>query len=107
MIDNTVGIWYDSEVLNGRGTRTEFEHEPVYMQGPINNRDIPCLTKEERTYQNYAGDMITSDFDRRCENYDSCSKNMTECSAFRNWAAKGDFEDTDVMRFVRAIKIEG
>lgn len=82
-MEQTIGIWYDAEVLNGRGTRTEFEHEPVYMQGPVNKRDVPCTG---------------------CPNYSACASDVTECSAFRNWSGRGDYKDTDVMRFIRAVK---
>jgi len=82
-MENIIGIWYDAEVLNGRGTPPEFKHEPVYMQGPVNKRDVPCV---------------------RCSNYSACASDVTECSAFRNWTGRGDYKQSDVMRFIRAVK---
>jgi hypothetical protein len=82
-MENIIGIWHDAEVFNGRGTRTEFVHEPIYMQGPVNKRDVPCTG---------------------CPNYSTCAKEVVECSAFRNWSGRGDYKDSDVMRFIRAVK---
>ena len=98
-MEMNIGIWHDAEVLNGRGTRTEVQHEPVYMQGPVNARECPC---DGEVYYDEEGNQKRT----KCENYSACSSGITECSAFRNWSSRGDYKDTDVMRFVRAIKIE-
>ena len=39
-----------------------------------------------------------------CENADKCMNESLECSAFRNWSAKGDYKDTDVGRYLRGMK---
>lgn len=51
--------------------------------GPENKRDIPCDT---------------------CPNADDCAVKLLECSAFRNWSARGDYSDSDVQRHIRAAK---
>jgi len=67
-------IWYDSEVYNGRGTKTEYGDGNEYYYGPENKRECPCDT---------------------CPMFDTCLKNATECSAMRNWCSSGDYWDTD------------
>ncbi len=52
--------------------------------GPENKREIPC--------------------ELPCENATKCMNEGLECSAFRNWTAKGDFKDSDVGRYLRAMK---
>lgn len=105
-MENIIGIWHDAEVLNGRGTRTEFEHEPVYMQGPVNKRESPCswVVEESRPHPYDPKRMITVAKTYYCEKYSACSSDVTECSAFRNWSGRGDYKDADVMRFIRAVK---
>lgn len=76
-------IWYDSEVLNGRGTRTEHRDESVYGQGPVNKRPLPC---------------------GGCPLYDQCMVDATACAAFRNWASKGDYRDEQRTKLLRGIK---
>lgn len=50
---------------------------------PDNRREIPCDT---------------------CPFANKCAEDLTECSAFRNWSQDGDYLDSDVGRFIRAIK---
>ena len=52
--------------------------------GPENKREIPC--------------------ELPCENVDKCMNEGLECSAFRHWSAKGDYKDSDVGRYLRAMK---
>ena len=67
-------IWYDSEVYNGKGTKTEYGDGNEYYYGPENKKECPCDT---------------------CPMFDTCLKNATECSAMRNWCSSGDYWDTD------------
>jgi len=39
-----------------------------------------------------------------CPLADSCASKLTECSAFRTWSKNGQYKDSDVGRYVRAIK---
>ena len=48
--------------------------------GPENTRDIPC-------------DI--------CPMKDACEMSGNECVAFRNWATKGNFTDSDITRLLR------
>tara|TARA_B100000745_G_scaffold194931_1_gene128337 strand:- start:142 stop:348 length:207 start_codon:yes stop_codon:yes gene_type:complete len=48
---------------------------------PENKKEIPCDT---------------------CEYEKTCEVKVLECSAFRNWASKGDYKETDVARLLRA-----
>ena len=48
--------------------------------GPENARDIPC---------------------DNCPMKDSCEMSGKECVAFRNWATKGNFTDSDMTRLLR------
>ena len=82
-MENIVGIWSDAEALNGRGTATLYNAESEKFYGPDNKRDVPCAS---------------------CPLAKDCGVNATECSAFRCWASRGDFKDSDVGRFVRKIK---
>jgi hypothetical protein len=82
-------IWYDSEVYNGRGTKwlDEDNKAPIYNTteihlGPENKRECPCDT---------------------CPMMQQCLENATECSAMRNWCARGDYADKDLMRLVRGV----
>jgi hypothetical protein len=71
-------IYHDAFFQHNKSTGQEFSHI-------INNvRDVPCETG--------------------CANYKKCASQTLECSAFRNWATSGDYKDSDVGRFVRAIK---
>ena len=79
MMDN---VWYDSEVYNGRGTRTEYGDGNEYYYGPENKRECPCDT---------------------CPMAAQCLTNATECSAMRNWCSKGDYADKDVQRLLRVM----
>ena len=75
-------VWYDAEVYNGRGTKTEYGDGNEYYYGPENKREWPCDT---------------------CPLMEQCLKNATECSAMRNWCAKGNYKDKDLQRLVRGI----
>jgi len=55
----------------------------VLLPIPENKRDFPC---------------------EGCSNIVECENKFLECSAFRNWAASGDFKDSDVRRFIREAK---
>ena len=37
-------VWYDAEVYNGKGTKTEYGDGNEYYYGPENKRDCPCDT---------------------------------------------------------------
>jgi len=39
-----------------------------------------------------------------CPMQQKCEDNFTECSAMRNWYAKGDYKTADVQRYIRPIK---
>ncbi len=54
-----------------------------YHTGPENKRDIPCDV---------------------CDRADECALKNLECSAFRTWAHKGDYIDSDVGRLCREGK---
>ncbi len=73
-------IWYDSEAHNGRGTPTEYNESADIL--PVIPVD-PCVT---------------------CEMAASCAANMTDCKAFRTYAATGKFKDADIARLVKGIK---
>jgi len=51
--------------------------------GPDNKREMPCVG---------------------CSNEVTCAAKGLECSAFRNWSAKGDFKDSDIQRYLRGMK---
>ena len=73
-------IWYDSEAHNGRGTPTEYNESADIL--PVIPVD-PCVT---------------------CEMAASCAANMTDCKAFRTYAATGKFKTEDIARLVKGIK---
>ena len=50
------------------------------LNTPENTRDVPC---------------------EGCAHIDSCAARATECVAFRQWTALGDYLDKDVMRLLR------
>ena len=54
-----------------------------YHTGPENKREIPCDS---------------------CEFADKCAAKNLECSAFRTWAHRGDYVDSDVARLLREGK---
>ena len=54
-----------------------------YHTGPENKREIPCDS---------------------CEFADKCAAKNLECSAFRTWAHRGDYVDSDVARLMREGK---
>jgi hypothetical protein len=70
----------DAELDASWGPSTQSK---VLLPIPENVRELPCDT---------------------CSLAVSCEVNFTECSAFRNWSARGDYKDSDVGRFVRAMK---
>ena len=76
-------VWYDAEVYNGKGTKTEYGDGNEYYYGPENKRECPCDT---------------------CPLYEQCLKDVTECSAMRNWCSKGNYKDKDVQRLLRAAQ---
>ncbi len=71
-------IGTDADFQFKRATVQKFQ--PCHMDDDM---DMPCDT---------------------CSKAESCEANATECSAFRNWSASGNFVDSDVQRFIRAIK---
>jgi len=60
--------------------KSAINHEEMHY-GPENKRECPCDT---------------------CPMNTACLENITECSAMRNWCSKGDYNDADVQRLVRA-----
>ena len=60
--------------------KSAINHEEMHY-GPENKRECPCDT---------------------CPMNTACLENVTECSAMRNWCSKGDYNDVDVQRLVRA-----
>lgn len=82
-------VWMDVEAYNGVGTKFEDDNGvvPIYNTteihlGPENKRECPCDT---------------------CPMMETCLSAATECSAMRNWCAKGDYADKDLQRLVRGI----
>jgi hypothetical protein len=71
-------IGFEAEAAFGRSKASQ-----AVLPTPENKRDIPCDD---------------------CKFADRCAADITECSAFRNWAASGDFKDSDIGRFIRAAK---
>ena len=74
-------IWMDVEAYNGKGYKGENDTEQTVIPGPENKRDCPCDT---------------------CPMNAMCLEGVTECSAMRNWCSKGDYQDKDLQRLVRA-----
>ena len=66
--------WMDAGAYMGRGIRGENSAEVEHNYGPENKKDCPCDT---------------------CPMMMACGDKGTECAAFRNWATKGDYWDTD------------
>ena len=73
-------IWADMEAYRGIG-KGENDTETTFIPGPENKRECPCDT---------------------CPMNTMCLENATECSAMRNWCSKGDFQDKELQRLVRA-----
>ena len=73
-------IWYDSEAHNGRGTPTEYSEMAEIL--PVLSI-APCVS---------------------CPNMASCAVKMTDCKAFRTYAATGKFKSTDIARLLKEIK---
>ena len=79
-MSNNVSVWYDAEAHNGRGTPTEYrESADILPVVPVD----PCVT---------------------CEMAASCAVKMTDCKAFRTYAATGKFKDSDIARLLKVIK---
>ena len=76
-------IWMDAEAYMGKGYRDPDapKVEPE-VYGCASKRECPCDT---------------------CPMNTACLENATECSAMRNWCARGDYKDSDVQRLVRAM----
>ena len=74
--------------MTGLGEAIGYEYEAAFGKinldamnyGPENTRDIPC-------------DI--------CPMKDACEMSGKECVAFRNWATKGNFTDSDMTRLLR------
>ena len=79
-MSNNVSVWYDAEAHNGRGTSTEYsEMAEILPVIPID----PCVS---------------------CPNMANCAVKMTDCKAFRTYAATGKFKSTDIARLLKEIK---
>ena len=79
-MSNSVSVWYDAEAHNGRGTPTEYSEMAEIL--PVIPAD-PCIT---------------------CEMAALCAAKMTDCKAFRTYAATGKFKTTDIARLLKEIK---
>ena len=73
-MSNNVSVWYDAEAHNGRGTPTEYNESADIL--PVIPVD-PCVT---------------------CEMAASCAANMTDCKAFRTYAATRSEEHTSELQ---------
>lgn len=82
-MENIVGIWHDSAVFNGRGTKTDFNNDRWVFDGPNNKREVPC------------GD---------CTRKQVCGVEMVDCKAFREWTSRGNYKDSDVELKLKALK---
>ena len=79
-MNHSISVWYDAEAHNGRGTPTEYsEAAEILPTIPVD----PCIT---------------------CEMASSCAAKMTDCKAFRTYAATGKFKTTDIARLLKEIK---
>ena len=79
-MSNNVSVWYDDEAYNGRGTPTEYSEMAEIL--PVLSI-APCVS---------------------CPNMASCAVKMTDCKAFRTYAATGKFKSTDIARLLKEIK---
>ena len=79
-MSNSVSVWYDAEAHNGRGTPTEYSEMAEIL--PVLSI-APCVS---------------------CPNMASCAVKMTDCKAFRTYAATGKFKSTDIARLLKEIK---
>ncbi len=79
-MSNSVSVWYDAEAHNGRGTPTEYNEISEIL--PVIPLD-PCVS---------------------CPKMTSCAAKMTDCKAFRTYAATGKFKTTDIARLLKEIK---
>ena len=73
-------IWADMEAYRGIG-KGQNDSETTVIPGPDDKRECPFDT---------------------CAMNTICLENATECSASRNWCSKGDYQDKDLQRLVRA-----
>ena len=79
-MSNNVSVWYDAEAHNGRGTPTEYsEMAEILPVIPID----PCVS---------------------CSQMATCAVKLTDCKAFRTYAATGKFKSTDIARLLKEIK---
>lgn len=65
----------DTSYMNGRSSASLLP-----LNTPENVRDVPC---------------------EGCSLVDQCGVKLTECVAFRQWSASGDYQDKDVGRLLR------
>ena len=75
-------IWYDSEVLNGRGTRSDYSADLEVIKSPKNVREAPCIG---------------------CSRAKACAAEQVDCAAFRNWTNRGDYRTQRVGLLLKAI----
>ena len=79
-MSNSVSVWYDAAAHNGRGTPTEYnEIAEILPVIPL----APCVS---------------------CPKMAICAAKMTDCKAFRTYAATGKFKTTDIARLLKEIK---
>ena len=79
-MSNNVSVWYDAEAHNGRGTPTEYSEKAEIL--PVISI-APCVS---------------------CYQMATCAVKMTDCKAFRTYAATGKFKSTDISRLLKEIK---
>ena len=79
-MNKPVTVWYDAEAHNGRGTPTEYSEAAEIMP---TIPDEPCVF---------------------CKLALSCAVKMTDCKAFRSYAAKGKFKNSDIARLIKGVK---
>ena len=63
--------------------------------------------KKRAVVQKFQPSTMDNDMAMPCDTCDlaaSCEAKATECSAFRNWSQSGVFVDSDIQRYVRAVK---
>jgi hypothetical protein len=70
------------------GTDVDFQQDRYvyrnHVGSPDNKRECPC---------------------DKCPLMDRCADKFTECSAMRTWQHGGDYKDSDLQRYIRAIKV--
>jgi len=75
MLDFSTSFATDTAFFNGR-----CRHSQIVLPTPESAREVPC---------------------DGCPSADRCAAIGTECVAFRNWSASGDFRDADIERLLR------